>query len=83
MIQILGNKIFFFQTYFGMDVRSVSDPLKRQALLTMIRTYGQTPKQLFTSPHAPCELSQVSQPFEDRRTYLVSLTDVSPVQRYT
>ena len=39
------------QTYFGVDVESISDPLKRRAVETMIRTYGQTPKQLFKTPH--------------------------------
>lgn len=38
-------------TYFGVDVASETDPVKRTALETMIKTYGQTPKQLFTSPH--------------------------------
>ena len=40
------------QTYFGMDVSSFEDPVKRKALETMVKTYGQTPKQLFTRPHS-------------------------------
>lgn len=40
-----------FQTYFGIDVNSVQDPVKRHALRTMVKTYGQTPKQLFRNPH--------------------------------
>ena len=39
------------QTYFGMDVSAVEDPVQQRALETMIRTYGQTPRQLFTVPH--------------------------------
>ncbi len=39
------------QTYFGVDVEAVSDPVKRNAVKTMIRTYGQTPQQLFRTPH--------------------------------
>ena len=39
------------QTYFGVDVDSIEDPVRRNALRTMIRTYGQTPKMLFSAPH--------------------------------
>lgn len=34
-----------------MDVSSVEDPVQRRALETMIKTYGQTPRQLFHSAH--------------------------------
>ncbi|KAL8559615.1 hypothetical protein ACOMHN_008326 [Nucella lapillus] len=51
--------VFHPSTYFGMDVSAVSDPVKRQALLTMIRTYGQTPKQLFTNPHPAADTAHV------------------------
>ena len=34
-----------------MDVGAVKDHLKRRALQTMIETYGQTPRKLFTTPH--------------------------------
>lgn len=40
-----------FQTYFGTDVDKISDPLRRTAIKTMIKTYGQTPKQLFKTTH--------------------------------
>lgn len=38
-------------TYFGVDTQEETDPVKRKALETMIKTYGQTPRQLFTHPH--------------------------------
>ena len=34
-----------------MDVSSVEDPVQRRALETMIKTYGQTPRQLFSASH--------------------------------
>ena len=43
--------IFLPQTYFGVDVDTISDPLRRRALKTMIKTYGQTPKMLFRTAH--------------------------------
>lgn len=43
---------FSLQTYFGMDVSAVEDPVQRRALETMIKTYGQTPRQLFHTAHA-------------------------------
>lgn len=66
--------VFHPSTYFGMDVSSVSDPVKRQALLTMIRTYGQTPKQLFTSPHPAADTVHVTHVSHlqqmEKRTYV-------------
>ncbi|XP_048862942.1 lysosomal-trafficking regulator isoform X4 [Brienomyrus brachyistius] len=44
--------VFHPATYFGMDVSAVEDPVQRRALETMIKTYGQTPRQLFSSTHA-------------------------------
>ena len=35
-----------------MDVSAVEDPVQRRALETMIKTYGQTPRQLFHTAHA-------------------------------
>ena len=43
--------VFHPLTYFGVDIDAEQDPVKRQALETMIKTYGQTPRQLFTQPH--------------------------------
>lgn len=43
--------VFHPSTYFGMDIDSVKDPLRRHALKTMVKTYGQTPKQLFRNAH--------------------------------
>ena len=39
------------QTYFGMDVENIADEVRKNAIKTMIKTYGQTPKQLFRNPH--------------------------------
>jgi len=39
------------QSYFGVEVESIVDPVKRNAVKTMIRTTGQTPKQLFKAAH--------------------------------
>ena len=37
--------------YFGYPVEQISDPVHRKAIETMIKTWGQTPKQIFTSNH--------------------------------
>jgi hypothetical protein len=40
--------------YFGYPVDQISDTVSRKAIETMIKTWGQTPKQLFaTGPHPP------------------------------
>ncbi|KAG7172072.1 Lysosomal-trafficking regulator-like, partial [Homarus americanus] len=43
--------VFHPATYFGYDVESGSDEISREARKAMIKTYGQTPQQLFASPH--------------------------------
>lgn len=40
-----------FQTYIGFSMSGVSDPVEKIALETMVRTYGQMPRQLLTTPH--------------------------------
>ncbi|EPY75254.1 hypothetical protein CB1_001728002 [Camelus ferus] len=52
--------VFHPATYFGMDVSAVEDPVQRRALETMIKTYGQTPRQLFQSAHASRPGSRLS-----------------------
>ncbi|XP_061083889.1 lysosomal-trafficking regulator-like isoform X5 [Conger conger] len=48
---IQAVNVFHPATYFGMDVSAVEDPVQRRALETMIKTYGQMPRQLFSSAH--------------------------------
>lgn len=42
-----------------MDVSAVEDPVQRRALETMIKTYGQTPRQLFNGTHVSRAASRV------------------------
>nr|XP_037272079.1 LOW QUALITY PROTEIN: lysosomal-trafficking regulator-like [Rhipicephalus microplus] len=50
--------VFHPATYYGVDVSSVAnDEVSQRALETMIRTYGQMPKQLFSNPHPLVTLS--------------------------
>lgn len=42
-----------------MDVSAVEDPVQRRALETMIKTYGQTPRQLFNGSHVSRAASRV------------------------
>lgn len=55
--------VFHPATYYGFDVEKLTDPLERQAWETMVRTYGQTPSQLFTTPH-PQQTSDISSFFQ-------------------
>ncbi|KAK9307869.1 hypothetical protein QLX08_001934 [Tetragonisca angustula] len=43
--------VFHPATYYGFNVEQITDPLERQAWETMVRTYGQTPAQLFKAAH--------------------------------
>ena len=40
-------------------MEQISDPVHRKAIETMIKTWGQTPKQLFTSSHPQSSISQL------------------------
>ncbi|XP_023288682.1 lysosomal-trafficking regulator isoform X2 [Orussus abietinus] len=43
--------VFHPATYYGFNVEQIADPLERQAWETMVKTYGQTPAQLFRAAH--------------------------------
>lgn len=43
--------VFNPATYFGVDATKMADSVARNALETMIATYGQMPRQLFFRPH--------------------------------
>ncbi|XP_073990723.1 lysosomal-trafficking regulator mauve isoform X4 [Rhodnius prolixus] len=43
--------VFHPATYYGFDADSIPDELLRTAWRTMVRMYGQTPRQLFKAPH--------------------------------
>ncbi|KAK3927653.1 Lysosomal-trafficking regulator [Frankliniella fusca] len=49
--------VFHPATYCGFDVSSIKDPLERTARETMVRTYGQMPRQLFRSLHPMAQQS--------------------------
>lgn len=49
--------VFHPVTYYGHDITKIEDPIKRCGLQTMIKTVGQTPRQLFFVPHPMVELA--------------------------
>lgn len=46
------------QTYPEFQIANITDIVERSAYETMIRTYGQMPKQIFTSPHKKSSLAK-------------------------
>lgn len=47
-----ANNVFYYLTYEGaVDLDSITDPNERASLESQILEFGQTPKQLFASPH--------------------------------
>ena len=47
----LPDLFYYIQTYKVADMDNIKDPIKRNAYLTMVNTYGQTPVRLFRNPH--------------------------------
>jgi hypothetical protein len=43
--------VFHPATYYGFNPETIPDPLERTAWETMVKTYGQTPRQLFRAAH--------------------------------
>ncbi|XP_077300705.1 lysosomal-trafficking regulator mauve [Arctopsyche grandis] len=56
--------VFHPATYYGYDASSLTDDLERSAWETMVRTYGQTPRQLFKQPHPHCVTDLRHIPYE-------------------
>ncbi|XP_013421222.1 protein FAN [Lingula anatina] len=57
-----ADNLFYYLTYEGaVDLESIKDPNERASLEVQIMEFGQTPKQLFTSPH-PQRFSKVAAP---------------------
>ena len=54
--------------YFGYPVEQISDPVQRKAIETMIKTWGQTPKQLFTTNTPHPQVNQTSNQLTFKRT---------------
>ncbi len=48
---VAAVNVFHPSTYYGFDLNTIKDPVQRSARATMIKMYGQTPKQLFQRPH--------------------------------
>lgn len=49
---VKARNVFHPYTYEGfVDISSIEDPVEREAIITQINNYGQTPTQLFKKPH--------------------------------
>uniref|UniRef100_A0A8C9F373 FAN protein n=1 Tax=Pavo cristatus TaxID=9049 RepID=A0A8C9F373_PAVCR len=67
---VTACNVFHPLTYEGgVDLNSIMDPNEKVALLTQILEFGQTPKQLFTTPHP-----QRIMPKSSSRTYSHSVS---------
>jgi hypothetical protein len=63
--------VFHPATYYGFDLTTISDPVQRKARATMIKTYGQTPKQLFKSPHPMVHKTLTSSPRKNSNSSII------------
>ena len=51
---VQAQNVFHYLTYAGnVDIDKIADPMQRAATIETIRSFGQTPTQLFTTPHPP------------------------------
>lgn len=61
---IEATNVFHPATHFSSDLSKIEDEVKRHAIKTMIKTFGQMPNQLFNMPH-PTISTDACLPFED------------------
>jgi len=68
--------VFHHLTYAdSVDIDAIEDPVRRQATVSIINNFGQTPKQLFKRPHPQKRVSS-----SGRRAKGQTLTASSPLQ---
>ncbi|KAG8197079.1 hypothetical protein JTE90_004345 [Oedothorax gibbosus] len=67
--------VFHPATYYGLDINQWKDPITRQALKVMIKTLGQMPRQLFSSPHPMVSLSLASLDLTDEDADAMEVVD--------
>ncbi|XP_013207257.1 protein FAN [Microtus ochrogaster] len=73
-----AHNVFHPLTYEGgADLNSIEDPDEKVAMLTQILEFGQTPKQLFVTPH-PRRITPKFKSVSQASSYNASVTD-SPV----
>ncbi|XP_054259566.1 lysosomal-trafficking regulator isoform X2 [Macrosteles quadrilineatus] len=66
--------VFHPATYYGFNLEAIPDPVVRTAWETMVKTYGQTPRQLFRASHP-----MVVQALVPKTTAVASLPGVKGV----
>ncbi|GFT10478.1 lysosomal-trafficking regulator [Nephila pilipes] len=67
--------VFHPATYYGFDINQWKDPITKQALKAMVKTLGQMPKQLFSSPHPMVSLSLASLDLKEENCDLLEAVD--------
>jgi hypothetical protein len=65
---VKADNVFYYLTYEGaINLDTITDPIERNSLHVQVREFGQTPKQVFTSPH-PKRISRGDIPTMDTVT---------------
>ncbi|KAJ2561203.1 hypothetical protein GGH12_004184 [Coemansia sp. RSA 1822] len=72
-----AHNVFYYLTYEGaVNIDAVQDPLERASIESQINYFGQTPTQLFASPHPPRHVRTAQQ------LYSPLTTPISKVQQF-
>lgn len=62
--------VFYHLTYEGaVDLEKIVDPMEKAAMIAQIKEFGQTPKQLWNTPH-PTRLPKVSNKKNGGKKYI-------------
>ncbi|KAJ2847470.1 hypothetical protein IWW36_003842, partial [Coemansia brasiliensis] len=74
---VKAHNVFYYLTYEGaVNIDAVQDPVERASIESQINYFGQTPTQLFATPHPPRQVRTTSSP------YLPLVTPSGKVQQF-
>ncbi|KAJ2449986.1 hypothetical protein EV183_004577 [Coemansia sp. RSA 2336] len=61
---VKAHNVFYYLTYEGaVNIDAVQDPVERASIESQINYFGQTPTQLFATPHPPRQVRMTSSPY--------------------
>ncbi|KAJ1868060.1 hypothetical protein LPJ78_000557 [Coemansia sp. RSA 989] len=61
---VKAYNVFYYLTYEGaVNIDAVQDPVERASIESQINYFGQTPTQLFATPHPPRQVRMTSSPY--------------------
>ncbi|KAJ3259318.1 hypothetical protein HK103_002516 [Boothiomyces macroporosus] len=73
--------VFHYLSYEGaVDIDKIEDPIEKQATISIIHNFGQTPRQLFKKPHPPRGNDPSEQLYRMEKNYTALIQSAAPLK---